>query len=575
MRSSSDPASRRERPRRRRRLPALLALVAATVLAGIASPAVAERPHVYAITGATVVVAPGQTVEGATVVVRDGLIEAVGTDVAIPADAETVDGAGMFVHAGFVDAYSHVGLPASQGGGGGGFDFSALLQGSQPEPGTGHPIELVHPQHRVTDELMPGEGGIATHREAGFTAALIAPRDGIFRGWSALLATGEGAPRELVVEPRLAQHLGFDTGNFFGGYPADLLGTIATIRQVHYDTARYVEWHRRYAENPSGMQRPGYNDALAALAPLYTDGGPIVIDAGSNRMIERALRLAEELDARPIVLGGGREYEMIGHLQAHADHMAGLILPLDFPDEPDVASEERLPYVSLDSLQHWERAPGNAAALAEAEIPFALTPYGSSNPGRFLDDLREAIEAGLSTDDALAALTTVPAEMLGVDRVMGTVEGGKIANLVMVDGEPFAEDTEIRSVWVDGVRFEMEVEEEVGDPNAVVDPRGEWAVTGTVMGQTQESTWTIEGSPGNYTGSATGQMGTQEFSEITLEGNALTVTIPAPGMGNLEVTVVIEGDEFTGSTSVDLPNGQSISISFRGERVSGPDGGAR
>lgn len=572
----SAPRPRSRSRRRTSRVHALTVLLALVALAAVSTtPAHAERPHVYAITGATVLVAPGETLEAATVVIRDGLIEAVGTEVAPPADAEIIDGEGLVVHAGFIDAYSHVGLPQQQGGGNQGFDFSALLQGSEPRPGTGHPIELVHPQHRVTAELTAGEGSVARHRESGFTAALTAPRDGIFRGWSTLLAMGDGQPRDLVIEPMLAQHVGFDTGNFFGGYPADLLGTIATMRQVHYDTIRYIEWRDRYEANPAGMRRPEYNDAFAALAPLYTEDLPIVVHAGSNRHLERALRVAAEWGRQPILVGGGREYEMIDHLVANADHMRGLILPLDLPDEPDVEGEHRAAYVSLDTLRHWELAPGNPAALADAGIRFALTPYGSSNPGAFLDDLRAAIEAGLSVEAAHAALTTVPAEMLGVDAMLGTVEAGKIANLVALDGEPFGEETAVRHVWVDGVHFEMEVEESVGDPDAVVDPRGEWAVTGTAMGTPQESTWTIEGSEGNYSGSSTSPMGTQDFDSVTLEGNALTVVSQVPGMGSLEVTVVIEGDEFTGSSTISLPNGQSITISFRGERVSGPEGGAR
>lgn len=576
MHSSHGPGSRVHRAFRRLPSAAAVTLVAALVMPAIApASARAERPHVYAITGASVIVAPGQWLENTTVVIRGGLIEAVGGDVTVPADAEVIDGADLTLHAGFIDAYSHLGMQPRQGGGGQGFDFSALLQGSQPQPGTGHPIELVHPQHRVTAELMAGEGGIDNHREIGFTAALTAPRDGIYRGWSALIALGDGHPRDLVIAPRLAQHVGFDTGNFFGGYPADLLGAVATIRQVAYDSRRYAEWQERYRTDPTGMRRPEYNDAFDALSPVYSEGHPVFVDAGSNRQLERALRLAEELDGRPILLGSGREYEMIGVLADNLDHMSGLVVPLDYPDEPDVSSEERLPYVSLDALRHWERAPGNTAALADAGIPFAITAYGMGSVGNFHENLRKAIDAGLSVDEALAALTTTPAAMLGVDAMLGTVEAGKIANLVAIDGAPFGEETAVRHVWVDGVWFEMEVDEPVGDPDAVVDPRGEWSVTGTVMGQSQSSTWNIEGSAGSYSGSATSEMGTVDFDSVSLEGNALTVVIQAPGMGAMEVTVVIEGDEFSGSTSVDLPNGQSMSISFTGERVSGPEGGVR
>lgn len=549
--------------------------IAALVLTVSALPARAERPHVYAITSATVIVAPGQSLEGATVVVRDGLVESVAADAPAPADAEVIDGAGLTVYAGWIDAYSHLGMRQRQGGGGGGFDFAALFQQGPPEPGTGHPIELVHPQHRVTDELVPGEADIARRRELGFTAALTVPRDGIYRGWSTLIALGDGPPRDLVIEPVVGQHVGFDRGSFLGGYPADLLGSIATLRQVHYDVVRYLEWTERYAAHPLGMQRPAYNDAFAALVPVYRGERPMIAHAGSNDMLRRALRLADELGADPILYGSGFEYEILDALR---DSSARLIVPVAYPDEPDV-SEERAPYVSLETLQRWQGAPGNAAALESAGITFALTPFGMSNASRFGANVRKAIAAGLSADTALAAVTTVPAAMLGVDAVLGTVEAGKIANLVVATGAPFGEDTEIRYVFVDGIGHELEAEEQVGDPDAVVDPRGEWAVVGTVMGQSQNATWTIAGSEGDYSGRSVSEQGEIEFESVTLEGNVLTVVIPQPGgRGTLEATVVIEGDELTGSASVDLPDGQTLTIDFKGERVSGPQdssGGAR
>lgn len=556
-------------PARRRATPLLLSLTAGALLLATV-PAAAERPHVYALTGATVITAPGQRVDGATIVVRDGLIAAVGTGIGVPADAEVIEAEGMTVWAGFIDAYSHLGLQQRQGGGGG-FNFAALLQPPRPEPGISHPIELVHPQHRVVDEIVGGDAEVARRREIGFTAALAVPRDGIFRGWSALIALGDGDARTMVVAPAVAQHVGFDTGGFFS-YPSSPMGSIATIRQVMYDAARYVEWTRRYEADPRGMQRPHHDDAMIAIASTARDT-TVFFHAGDNRWIERALAIAREAGVETVIVGSGFEYEIL-------DIVAGsdvtYIVPVDYPDEPDVSSPDRLPSVSLESLRRWELADTNPSALERAGVTFALTPYGMGNAGKFAENVRRAIEKGLTPDTALAAVTTIPARLLDVEATMGTVEAGKIANLVVGTGDPFAEGTEIRHVFVDGRHWEMEAAETVGDPDAVVDPRGEWSVVGTVMGTERNSTWFIEGEEGDYSGRSVSEMGDADFESVTLEGNALTVVIPQPGgMGTLEITVVIEGDEFTGSTTVDLPNGQSITIGFRGERTAGPQGGAR
>lgn len=570
-------SSRRAARARTRAMRGTASLAAALLFtATIAIPeAAAERPDVYALTGATVIVAPGERLEGATVIVRDGLIEAVGAGIAAPADAENIDATDLTIWASFIDPYSHLAMQQPQGGagGGGGFNIAALFQPQRPRPGTGHPIELVHPQYQVTAELVAGDAEIGKRRELGFGAALVAPRDGIFRGASALVALGDGAPRDLVIVPAVAQHVGFDRGSFLGGYPSDLLGTMATIRQVHYDVQRYAEWNRRWQADPTGMQRPEYNDAFAALLPDAAGPVRIIVAASDNRSIERTLMLAAELGATPIVLGSGYEYEMIDVVAA-----AGLdfIVPVNYPDKPDVGDADRLPAVSLESLQRWEKAAGNGAALARAGVDFAFTPYGMSNVTKFAENVRKAIDAGLDAHRALAAVTTVPAAMLGVDRILGTVQAGKIANLVVGTGDPFAEGTEIRHVFVDGRHWKMAEKEAVGDPDAVVDPRGEWAVVGTVMGNAQNATWTIDGSEGSYGGRSKSDRGEIEFESVTLAGNAMTVMMPAPGgMGTLEVTVVIDGEEFEGSATVPLPNGQTITISFKGERTSGPQGGGR
>jgi len=508
------------------------------LLALVAAPALAQRPRVYAITDATVIVAPGRILEGATVVVRDGLIESVGTDVAVPADAETIDGAGLTVWPAFIDPYSHLGQKPAEGGGGG-FSLAALFSGpGEADPGTGHPIELVHPQYRVNSALVSDDGAFEKHREAGFGTALSAPREGIFRGSSALIALRDGHPRDYVIKSDVTTHLGFDSGQFFGGYPSDILGTVTTVRQVMYDVMRYQEWQAH---------------------------------ATSLRQIESSIRLAREFGAEAVVLGTGNEYEMLPRL---AGTGVTLLVPLDFPDEPDVSSDERLPGVSLQLLRRWESAAANAGAIETEGIRFALTTYGLGNVGKFTENVRKAIEAGLTADAALAALTTTPAEIYGVTDILGTVETGKIASFAVGTGAPFEEDTEIRHMFVDGDHFEMEEKEQIGDPDAVVDPRGEWAVTATVMGNAQDATWTIEGSAGAYSGHSVGQQGETEFESVTIEGNALTVVLAGP-MGSLEATVVIEGDTFAGSATVDAPGGQTFSISFKGERTSGPDGGLR
>ena len=182
------------------------------------------------------------------------------------------------------------------------------------------------------------------------------------------------------------------------------------------------------------------------------------------------------------------------------------------------------------------------------------------------------MEAGLPADTALAAVTTVPAEILGVDRQLGTVEAGKIANLVVADGPPFGKSTAIRRMFVDGREVPLEEKRRPkGDPNAKEDPRGTWSVTLDFGGGPVTRTWTIEGTLGALQGKAETQRGTVTFERVAIEGNLLTVVFPAQGERPAsEVAVVVRGDAFEGTAEFG-----SRTVDLTGKRTKGPDGGAR
>jgi len=549
-----------------------LTVVAGAIVALTGTMAVAVAPQgavPYAITGANVIVRPGTVIEGATVVIRDGLIEAVGADVVAPADALVIDGTDMTVYAGWIDAYSTIATkrqeaPQPQQAPGGG----PPSQSQQQEVGTGHPIARIHPEYSVTQDLIADESDIESHREAGFTAALVVPQDGIFRGRSALITLREGSPRELVVDGDVAQVVSFQSGRFGGGYPGSLIGVLAAFRQVLLDTQRWSTWEDRYEQDPAGIQRPPQVDAYPALVPVLAGDQPVLFEASNNRMTERALRLSQEFAIRPIIKGNGSEYAAT-FLFTDAD--APVIIPVDFPRKPGVDDADAAIDVTLETMRLWDEAPGNAAALEAAGISFAFTADGVG-PGSFAENVRKAIEEGLSEDTALAAVTTNAAEILGVDAILGTVEAGKIANVVVATGAPFGEDTEVRHVFVDGRHTKVEARparsdrsgEESDEP---VDLRGTWLVTSG--GEfAMDMTWTIEGEPGSYTGTVSSDMGVMSFDRVRLRGASMSASISME-MGEILIDAFIEGDELSGSMSM----GDMMTLDITGKRTSGP--GAR
>jgi adenine deaminase len=202
----------------------------------------------------------------------------------------------------------------------------------------------------------------------------------------------------------------------------------------------------------------------------------------------------------------------------------------------------------------------------------AFVTAGMKNPRKFTEALAAVVKAGLDPAKALAAVTTTPAELLGLSRTMGTLEAGKEANLLVVEGDLFAEKPAIRHLFVQGYHEKVEAEATVGDPNATADPRGTWTVSSEVMGRASESKWTITGEPGHFAGTTeNARSGKRDFSSVELKGNALTV-VSSSQAGEMKLTVVITGDTFAGQTTMGSGPG-AVTMKVEGKRAATP--GAR
>src|SRR3989338_1808652 len=231
------------------------------------SPTVGLRdntPTVHAFTGARIVPAPGKVIPNGTLVIRKGVIEAVGEKVAIPADARVWDLKGLTVYPGLIELSSTYGMMAAPTTTPGGPPASAQPQHSPSPPLSWNAKTFSH--LRADEEFRPDAKTAEKLRSQGFVLALTRTTQGIFRGSSALVNLGDGAARDLVVRGNVAQHIALvATGSFLGGYPNSLMGTIAHVRQTFID----ADWYRRaqeaYSKNPSGLKRPETNASLTAL----------------------------------------------------------------------------------------------------------------------------------------------------------------------------------------------------------------------------------------------------------------------------------------------------------------------
>ena len=453
-------------PRARHPHPLALVTIALIALAGAAARAHAATPRVHAIVGARIVVAPGQVIPRGTIVMRDGVIVAVGAGVAVPPDARVWEGDSLTVYPGLVDAFV---LPAELPGAPGATPPAAGPPGRPaPQPpgpprGAAHELAAVRPETRMVENLPLPKDQLEALRAAGFSCVQVVPRRGIVRGTSAVIGLGDGSPNANLVAADAAQVLALEPA--LSGYPGSLMGAIAVIRQALLDARWYHEVQSAYHRSPLGQPRPGENVSWAALEPLVQGRQPALFVADEMLEVLRAGAIAREAGLAAVILGAGDEYKRARPIAA-----AGfpLIVPVNFPEPPDVSDEGNVLDVTTEELRHWDQAPGDPAALVRAGATFALTANGMKDVKSFRANVVKALGRGLTADQALAAVTTTPARLLGLSDRLGTLAPGKIANLTVTRGNLFSENGKVREVWVDGNRYET-TKDDAG-------PKGTWSV---------------------------------------------------------------------------------------------------
>lgn len=426
-------------------------------------------PGIHALVGARVFVKPGEVVDGATIVIRDGFIQSVGKNIAPPADARIWDMKGLTIYAGFIDPYLSL-APQSSGKrdkneqdltAGGIKFFGVHPQESENGPITGPEYEVaqVTPERRMAQSFQPDPKALESMRELGFTAGDMVPDKGIIRGSSAFAVLSDAAPGRAIIKPDVFQHVAFDQEHTKEDvYPNSLMGVIAVVRQSFLDAQHYALDEANYLSHPKGRRRPAYNVGLEALVPATERKMRVVFEPQDALMIDRAARVAHELKLDFYLVSSGQEWRRPELAKA-----AGVpfIVPINYPELPKMPREDDWEQVTLDELRAWDWAPENPALLSREGLEIALTTHGLKDKKDFRNNLRMALDRGLSESNALAAMTIVPARLCGLENLLGTIESGKLANLTVTDGKGyFDSESKVRAVWIDGRFFRIPGEEQ-------------------------------------------------------------------------------------------------------------------
>ena len=508
----------------------LLTLVFFTV------PVFADVGPAYAVVHCTIVPVSGPAVEDGVIIIRDGLIESVGVfgKVTIPEDAEVIEAGGMYAYPGLISAHTNLLLeppsPPSQAQG-----EAAPASQAEQEPGW-QKAGLM-----ALDSLSIKASTIEDLYKAGITTILIAPERNIFAGQSVLLNL-RGENREaMVLKQPFGLHINFETAR--GEYPSSLMGTMALLRQSFLDTEHYFLHKEQFSKFPNGLKRPQYNAFLEHLLPYVVEKQPVIFNCRDQEDIKRAVRLTEEFDLNGYLSNAVEAWRVVDWIKK-----TKLPLLVSLGYAPPSSSKYVRQGEALKKEAEEKIYPANAANLYGDGVKFALTTLGLSRSADILKNLRTVIKAGFPEDEALKALTIYPAEYLGVESLVGTIESGKIANIVLVSGKIFEEKSVVQKIFVDGIHFEVKAPPKKESPTSL-DISGGWKAV--IEGPMGAMDMTIEfNQEGNQiTGMFKTEMGDWDITDGVLSGSELNFTVSANIMGE---SVILE---FSGTVEEDSLNG--------------------
>ena len=518
-------------------------LVAIAVLL-ISVTARGDAPGVYALTGATVHPVSGPAVPNGVVVIRNGLIEAAGANAAIPPDATVIDVAGMHVYPGLIDAQTSLGFTtpttARRGPGGGG---AARAQTERPAEPT--------PDFLAVRNANISEDDAEARRAIGVTTVLTAPAHGIFNGQSAIVNLGSGPMESRVIKSPVALQISFSPRPTWT-YPDSLMGVVSYIRQTFFDAQQHVAATEVYGRSPSGLERPAESPALDALRPVLRRDLPVVFVADTDTMMRRAMAIAREMNLRYVLSGARGGYELASELE-NVPVLVSVRWPIA-PTDKEEREEQPLRVIRERQLQ-----PTTPAVLAKNGVTFALVS-GPGKAGDFLPGIRKAVDNGLSAEDALRATTLTPARIFGVDRQLGSLERGKIANVVVSDKPLFDKDAKVRRVFVDGREIRLPADDAKKDDAPSESPiDGTWALTVRAPQGNVAIQVTLRAEDGKLSGTFSGERGSGDIRGGTFDGTAFDFTISTNAQNEAEASDwvfrgTLSGDTMNGTVSTTIGN---------------------
>jgi len=510
---------------------------------------VADTDDIYAVKAGKIITVTSNVIENGIIIIKDGIIQAVGQNIEIPIDAEVIEADSMWVYPGFIDSFTSLAIKKPKA--------------SQPSTGQGQRTtaspssqSILNPEKFAFDMLDPKDSKIEKIRNTGVTTVLTVPNQGIFRGHSAIINLTGNTPGEMVLKSQVASHLTYNRNR--GGYPSTTMAVIAFQRQTFYDAIHHNNLWARYNKQNQGFRRPEMNKSLDALISVLNKKVPIIISANTENEIKRAIKFSKEFNLNYLISGVIEGWRVVDKLKSE---MKPVLVSLNYPkpesvtgysyklkiEGPKKENEEKKKDEKKSKDKEKKIEPelaeihANAGKLLKVGIKIAFTSEGIKKPEDYIKNVSKAIKQGLPKEEALKALTINPAQIFGIAKQVGSIEEGKIANLVISSGDIFEEKTKIKYVFVDGKKFEMkEKKKSKSDEEAKVDVTGSWeAVVDSPEGEVS-ITLEFNQSGNDLTGQLISEMGEADIYDGSVNGNKIIFSVEVP-IGGQPVELVFEG----------------------------------
>jgi len=517
----------------------------------------------YFLQNCFVVIKPGTILSNQNVSIKNGYITEIGPKIKPPFDAQWVKADSMFVYAGFIDAYSNTGISKSE----------PKDRPKVQDPGN-PPNELagITPHFKSTETYKPSDKSVTDMRSAGFSISNAAPRGHMLPGMSNLFLLGDGLSDKMVMQLNTGQSFQLEPNR--GIFPATTIGVIAKFRELYMNASIAGIHQEKYRLNPSGLERPDYSKELMALYPVTHNKIPLYFIASKTKDIHKALSLKNELGFDMVLTEVKQGWHYLDKIK---NSNVGILLSLELPEEEkkETKEKEKKDSISIVEIKKIEKKEVNpekdyfdakkqesikqylsqASVFEKSGIKFGFS-FLNVKPDDIKKNIRRLIDNGLSENAALAALTINPAQMFGISDLVGTVEVGKIANLVVTDNPYFDQKSSIKYVFVDGIKYDYSSKPKKDNKSTEGEKFvGTWTYAVEIPGSIQKGKINITKAGGKYRISIVDDSDPNEediANDIVIDGSAVTFNIIADMGQPTKVDFELKFDQksYTGNVNV-------------------------